>query len=169
MMLGLPFLAATAFALMLVAAPLFAQDAPYTIGNPDARLWTRQADALAGTVTLTCSHVVCPRATSVTVSQAAGPAHRPNPAELKRIANEELPKSLPADAAKTLTTATIQGFPAIRGRFTETGQSGPVPVAFAQIYLDGTVVSLRSTSSDPAYAPRAIDAVIGAMQFRRQP
>lgn len=156
-------------AILALAAPALAQDAPFTLGNPDRRLWRSENDGFSGATRLACFHTVCPAGTVVSVRQVAGPARRPDQAALRRIASEELPATLARDAAAPprLTTATIQGWPAVRGTFEARGQGAAARVAIAHVYLDGTVVQLTATSSDPAYAPRALDAVIGASRFRR--
>jgi hypothetical protein len=161
-LLALPFMPAVA-----------AQERPYTIGNPDRRLWT-QREAGWGTpegTTFVCSHSLCPRGTSVTISDQPGPARRPDAAALRRLASEDVARqlaSLAADrAAPRLTATTAKGLPAIRGAFPISGgASGAAGASVAQVYMDGRAVRLIATSSDPAFTRRAIDAFLEAMTFR---
>ena len=150
------------------AGTALAQDAPFTLGNPDARLWARQDDGFQGATQLICRHAVCPRGTVVAVRQTSGPPRRPDTATLRRMASDDVPRALAGQAQGTprLTPTTIQGWPAIRGTY-QTGRAEAPTGAVMLVYLDGTTVQLTATSSDPAYAPRALEAVVAASRFRR--
>jgi hypothetical protein len=158
-----------ALALALLAGSALAQDAAFTLGNPDRRLWRQESDSFGGATRLSCFHSVCPPGTVVSVRQVQGSPRRPDQAAIRRIASQELPATLAREAAAAprLTATTIQGWPAVRGTFEARGQSGNVLVAIAHVHLDGTVVQLTAMSNDRAYAPRALDAVIAASRFRR--
>lgn len=170
--LGYRFLAASLA--LAAAATALAQERAFTANNPDRRLWTARdagfSFGASSATTYVCSHSLCPRGTAVTIEEVAGPARRPDAAALRRLASEELPRQIaPSTADRApprLSTATIKGFPAVRGNFTAAGSAGPAPIALAIVYLDGTAVRVQATSSDAAFTRRALDAFLDAMTFR---
>jgi hypothetical protein len=153
---------------LLAAAPALAQDAAFTLGNPDRRLWSRGEAGLFGDATsaMVCRSQLCPAGTRVTAREVEGPARRPSPADLRTIATRTLPERLTRDGARApvrVTTTTIGGWPAAR----TTLDTGNGRVAAAFVYMDGRVIEFSAVSSDPAFAPRALDAVIAASRFAR--
>jgi hypothetical protein len=153
---------------VLLAAPAAAQGAAFNLGNPDRRLWTRGEAGVFGDASnsmVSRSHL-CPAGTRVMAREVDGPARRSSPADLRTIATRSLPERLTREGARApvrVTTSTIGGWPATRALLDTT--NGRIAAAF--VFMDGRTIELTAVSADPAFAPRAVDAVITASRFTR--
>lgn len=159
--------ALTALALLL-AAPATAQEAAFTLGNPDRRLWTRGETGLLGDASnsMVCRSHLCPAGTRVMVREVDGPARRPSAADMRTAATRSLPERLAREGARApvrVTATTIAGWPAARALLDTA--NGRVAAAF--VFMDGRTIEFSAVSADPAFAPRALDAVIAASRFAR--